>query len=157
MPHDSVQKKRFKIAGASFCLLTDGGLIRVVWEDGGGDPASYPIGPKYQNQKNETDGYKLCCKSKLFAAIVGAREKYQQPPCLSNELMLPAQSANMFSLLTLQVRSDKSRQSISEFQQSPSEPPEERIALNGGLDGKANKLLFALFLVLILITVGVSN
>jgi hypothetical protein len=25
--------------------LTDGGLIRVVWEDGGSDPASYPIVP----------------------------------------------------------------------------------------------------------------
>ena len=40
-------------------------------------------------------------------------------------------------------------------QQSPPEPPTERIALKGGLDAQANKLLFALFLVLILITVGV--
>lgn len=40
-------------------------------------------------------------------------------------------------------------------QQSPSEPAGERIALKGGLDAKANKLLFVLFLVLILITVGV--
>jgi Ca2+/Na+ antiporter len=40
-------------------------------------------------------------------------------------------------------------------QQSPSEPESERISLKRGLDAKANKLLFTLFLLLILITVGV--
>jgi hypothetical protein len=40
-------------------------------------------------------------------------------------------------------------------QHSPSEPVGEQMALKGGLDAKANKLWFALFLLLILITVGV--
>ncbi|GFE58081.1 6-bladed beta-propeller [Geobacter sp. AOG1] len=39
--------------------------------------------------------------------------------------------------------------------QPPQEPDEERITLKGGIDARANKLLFSLFLVLILVTVGV--
>lgn len=40
-------------------------------------------------------------------------------------------------------------------QSPPPEPAVERVALKEGLDARANKLLFALFLVLILVTVGI--
>lgn len=40
-------------------------------------------------------------------------------------------------------------------QQSPPKPETHHISLKGGLDAKSNKLLFTLFLILILITVGV--